>query len=104
MSDDTLTVSATSRPRATIPPDEPAHVQELVRRELANLLQLRDKEAEIKERVKRREDLLRMRRRLRDSINTRETELLHDKRELAEIEKELLAIRLPPGLITPSTE
>jgi predicted Zn-dependent peptidase len=86
------------RPRAGIPPGEPERVQELVRRELANLLSLRDREAELRERAKRRDDLLRMRRRLRASIATREAELRADKCELAEVERELSVIRLPPGL------
>lgn len=93
------TPDSTSVPtRATIPPGEPAHVQELVRREVANLLGLREQEAALQERARRYGDLQRMRRRLRASIETRERELSADKRELDEIEREMESIRLPPGL------
>ena len=98
MSDVTHNSGEALRPRASIPPGEPERVQELVRRELANLLSLRDREAELRERAKRFADLRRMRRRLRASIQTRERELCADRRELAEIEREMEAIRLPPGL------
>jgi len=98
MSDVAHGAGETPRPRASIPPGEPERVQELVRRELANLLSLRDREAELRERAKRRDDLLRIRRRLRASIGTREQELRADRCELAEVERELSEIRLPPGL------
>lgn len=91
-------VSEDAPPRGTIPPGEAETVQRLVRNEVANILKLATKEAETRERVKRRDDLLRMRRRLRASILTRENEINADRRELDEIERELTAIRLPPGL------
>lgn len=98
MSDSHPPAGTAAPPRATIPPGEADVVQRLVRNEVQNLLKLATKEAEIKERTKRRDDLLRMRRRLRASIHTREKELDADRRELNEIEQELSEIRLPPGL------
>ena len=98
MSEVTHSVGESARPRASIPPDEPERVQELVRREPANLLSLRDREAELRERAKRYADLVKRRRRLRASIQTREQELRDDKREWEEIEREMGEIRLPPGL------
>lgn len=98
MSDVTHSVGEPQRPRASIPPGEPERVQELVRRELANLLALREQEAALRERAKRYADLRKRRRRLRASIQIREQELRHDKRELEEIEQEMGSIRLPPGL------
>lgn len=85
-------------PPALIPPGEPEPVQELVRRELAQALALQAKEFEYKERARRYQDLLRIRRRLRASIKSREETLRSDKTELAEIERELSEIRLPPGM------
>jgi hypothetical protein len=102
MSDAASSVDEAAPPHASIPPGEAERVQELVRRELANLLSLRDREAELRERGKRRDDLLRMRRRLRASIAMREQELRADKAELAEVERELSVIRLPPGLRPPA--
>lgn len=83
---------------AMIPAGEPERVQELVKRELANALHLHLKEAELKERARRYKDLLRTRRRLRASISAREETLRSDKNELAEIEREMSEIRLPPGI------
>ena len=104
MNDESHIVGKAAPPRASIPPGEAELVQRLVRNEVNNILRLATKEAELKERVKRREDLLRMRRRLRASITTRENELRADRSELAEIERELQDIRLPPGLMQVSTE
>jgi len=98
MSDVTHIGSETERPRTSIPPGEAERVQELVGRELATLLSLRDREAELRERARRYADLGKRRRRLLASIQTREQELRHDKRELEEIEREMGEIRLPPGL------
>jgi hypothetical protein len=98
MSDAPSTGSPPAASRATIPPGEPEHVVELVRREVANVVGLSVKEAVLQERAMRFKDLQRRRRRLRASIETREQELRHDRRELAEIERAMSDIRLPPGL------
>jgi hypothetical protein len=90
--------STHASPRATIPPGEPEHVIELVRREVAKVVGLSVKEAVLQERAKRYEDLQRRRRRILASIQTREQELRHDRRELEEVERAMEAIRPRPGL------
>jgi hypothetical protein len=98
MNDTPPAVSPAEPPRATIPHGEPEHVIALVKREVANVIGLSVKEAVLQERARRYEDLQRRRRRLRASIETREQELRHDRRELDEIERAMSDIRLPPGL------
>jgi hypothetical protein len=91
-------VNASSRP-GIITPGEPEHVQELVKRELANYLALHSKEAELRDRQRRYKELLGIRRRMRATIKSREEALRSDQNYLAEVERELNEIRLPPGLL-----
>lgn len=77
--------SPNALPRATIPPDEAATVQALVKREVENLRKLHETE----ERIRRRNTLLEQRRRLRLEVSDVKNRLRRLNGWLADTEREL---------------
>jgi hypothetical protein len=85
MSDVTHSVGEPARPRASIPPGEPERVQELVRREVANLLAMHKADLDLEYRVKRYKELADRYRALRA--------------EEATLRRQMRELNLPPQLL-----